>query len=123
MKLIASGVAICAGIMRSPSFSRDSSSTRMNMRPLRASSMTASMGETISLKVRRQGSSVFAIRALLLFRRRQKSLNVAREHVDFQVDPVAGLLAAQGGHLGRVGDEVDPEGGAGHLVDRQRDTV
>ena len=42
MKLIASGVAICAGMMRSPSFSRSSSSTRMNMRPLRASLMIAS---------------------------------------------------------------------------------
>ena len=39
MKLTASGVAICAGMMRSPSFSRPSSSTRMNMRPLRASLM------------------------------------------------------------------------------------
>ena len=42
MKLIASGVAICAGTTRSPSFSRSSSSTRMNMRPLRASSMICS---------------------------------------------------------------------------------
>ena len=43
MKLIASGVAICAGMTRSPSFSRPSSSTRMNMRPLRASLMIASV--------------------------------------------------------------------------------
>ena len=42
MKLIASGVAICAGMTRSPSFSRSSSSTRMNIRPLRASLMIAS---------------------------------------------------------------------------------
>ena len=42
MKLIASGVAICAGMMRSPSFSRSSSSTRMYMRPLRASLMIVS---------------------------------------------------------------------------------
>jgi hypothetical protein len=33
----------------------------MNMRPLRASSMISSIGETISLKVSRQGSSDFAI--------------------------------------------------------------
>ncbi|CEJ86811.1 exported hypothetical protein [Hyphomicrobium sp. GJ21] len=32
MKLTASGVAICVGIMRSPSFSRSSASTRMTMR-------------------------------------------------------------------------------------------
>ncbi len=43
MKLMASGVAIWAGITRSPSFSRSSSSTRMNIRPLRASSMISSI--------------------------------------------------------------------------------
>jgi hypothetical protein len=48
MKLIFSGVAIWAGMTRSPSFSRSSWSTRMNMRPLRASSMMSSMGEMAS---------------------------------------------------------------------------
>ena len=48
MKLIASGVAICAGMTRSPSFSRPSSSTRMNMRPLRASLMIASVPTSTS---------------------------------------------------------------------------
>ena len=45
MKLIASGVANCAGTTRSPSFSRSSSSTRMNIRPLRASSISSSAEE------------------------------------------------------------------------------
>ena len=45
MKLIASGVAIWAGMTKSPSFSRSSSSTRMNMRPLRASSIISSIEE------------------------------------------------------------------------------
>jgi len=48
MKLIACGVHICAGITRSPSFSRSSWSTRMYMRPLRASSMISSMVEIAS---------------------------------------------------------------------------
>jgi hypothetical protein len=48
MKLIFSGVAIWAGTTRSPSFSRSSWSTRMNMRPLRASSMMSSTGEIAS---------------------------------------------------------------------------
>ena len=48
MKLIASGVHICAGITRSPSFSRSSWSTRMNIRPLRASSMISSTEEIAS---------------------------------------------------------------------------
>ncbi len=48
MKVIAFGVHICAGITRSPSFSRSSWSTRMNMRPLRASSMMSSVEEMAS---------------------------------------------------------------------------
>ncbi len=41
MKLIASGVTRSAAIVRSPSFSRSSSSTRMTMRPARIASMAA----------------------------------------------------------------------------------
>ena len=52
MKLIAFGVHICAGITRSPSFSRSSWSTRMNIRPLRASSMISSIEEIASMIVR-----------------------------------------------------------------------
>ena len=48
MKLIAVGVHICAGTTRSPSFSRSSWSTRMNIRPLRASSMISSTEEIAS---------------------------------------------------------------------------
>jgi hypothetical protein len=48
IKFTASGVAISAGITRSPSFSRSSWSTRMNMRPLRASSMISSTEEIAS---------------------------------------------------------------------------
>jgi len=42
MKLMASGVAIWAGMTRSPSFSRSSSSARMTIRPLRNSSTVSS---------------------------------------------------------------------------------
>ena len=49
MKLITSGVAICAGMTRSPSFSRSSSSTRINIRPFRASSMISSIEEKIQI--------------------------------------------------------------------------
>ena len=45
MKLMASGVANWAGITRSPSFSRSSSSTRMNIRPARASAMMSAADE------------------------------------------------------------------------------
>lgn len=43
MKLMASGVTISAAMVRSPSFSRSSSSTRMTILPLRISSMASSM--------------------------------------------------------------------------------
>ena len=59
MKLIAAGVAICAGMIRSPSFSRSSSSTKTNILPLRASSMISSIGHSTgrsSLAVRKRSS-------------------------------------------------------------------
>ena len=46
MKLIASGVAICAGMTRSPSFSRSSASTSTTMRPFCMSSTISSMSAT-----------------------------------------------------------------------------
>ena len=45
MKLIASGVTLSAAIVRSPSFSRSSSSTTMTIRPARISAMASSMDE------------------------------------------------------------------------------
>ena len=48
MKFTACGVHICAGMHRSPSFSRSSWSTRMYIRPLRASSMISSTEEMAS---------------------------------------------------------------------------
>src|SRR5262249_745706 len=53
MKLIASGVTFSAAIVRSPSFSRSSSSTTMTMRPARMASMASS--------IRENGESFFAI--------------------------------------------------------------
>ncbi len=44
MKFTASAVANCAGITRSPSFSRSSSSTRMNIRPACASATISALG-------------------------------------------------------------------------------
>src|SRR5688500_1390050 len=44
MKLIASGVIFSAAIVRSPSFSRSSSSTTITMRPARTASIACSMG-------------------------------------------------------------------------------
>ena len=54
MKLIASGVANCAAIVRSPSFSRFSSSQTTTIRPRRMSSIASSMvakGESVFVSV------------------------------------------------------------------------
>ena len=44
MKLMASGVTFAAAIVRSPSFSRSSSSTTTIIRPARIASMASSIG-------------------------------------------------------------------------------
>jgi hypothetical protein len=44
MKLMASGVTCSASMARSPSFSREGSSTRMIMRPARSSARISGMG-------------------------------------------------------------------------------
>ena len=47
IKLMASGVAICAGTIKSPSFSLSGSSTKIYILPFLASSMISSMGEIL----------------------------------------------------------------------------
>ncbi len=66
MKLMASGVAIWPGMIRSPSFSRSSSSTRIYMRPLRASSMISSIGDRAgpALRSASQASSLRRVSAV-----------------------------------------------------------
>ena len=49
IKLIASGVAICAGTIKSPSFSLSGSSTSMYILPFLASSIISSIGEILIL--------------------------------------------------------------------------
>src|SRR5512132_2113790 len=110
MKLIAAGVAICAGMTRSPSFSRFSSSIRMNIRPLRASSMMSSMLD--SCAGRSKTSPVL-----------DQAGNISRQQVDFQVHPVARPGFAEGGDRERVRNDIDPETRSIHLVDGQRDAV
>src|SRR3954470_17504043 len=107
MKLIASGVAICAGMTRSPSFSRSSSSTRMNMRPLRASSISSS-GEDRK-PCRKRASSGLDMTKLL------HAGKITRKHVDFEVHLPARRERTDVGQwvergLGRgVRNDVDPD--------------
>src|SRR4051812_32421351 len=110
MKLIASGVAICAGMTRSPSFSRSSSSTRMNIRPLRASSISSS-GE--------ERKPCFSTASSGLGTKRLHALQIAGEHVDLEIDGPARLNRAQCSDGGGVGNEVEHEMHAlGPVLDR-----
>src|SRR6186713_2005023 len=104
MKLIASGVAICAGMTRSPSFSRSSSSTRMNIRPLRASSMISSGEERKPWRSRaRSGFCTIMLHAL----------QVAGKHVDLDIDRITGCEAPESGDGRSMRDDVDAEDDAG----------
>src|SRR5438132_1497394 len=102
MKLIASGVAICAGMMRSPSFSRSSSSTRMNMRPLRASSITSSGVDRKAWRSR-------ATLGLDDMPQLLHPAEIARQHVDLDVELAAGRKVAPCRHLLGMRDDVEPE--------------
>jgi hypothetical protein len=59
MKVIALGVAIWAGITRSPWFSGSPSSIKINIRPARASSRISSIGEMPD-EVRREATELAA---------------------------------------------------------------
>src|SRR6478672_8151087 len=93
MNAIASGVIASAAMMRSPSFSRSASSTTITISP-RAMAATAF---SISVK----GISFSLV---------EESLDVLGEHVDFEVDGIAGRLGAQRGDGEGVRDDGDVEG-------------
>src|SRR5688500_17808559 len=119
MKFIASGVAICAGMTRSPSFSRSSSSTRMNMRPFFASSMISSGVERKPWRSR-AGSAFSAVMTQLLH-----PSQIAGKDIDLDMDGTADADPVEGGDGGGMGNDVqDDVHGIGHifdLIDGERD--
>src|ERR1051326_5869517 len=100
MKAISAGVAFSAAIVRSPSFSRSSSSQTTTIRPARNSSSASSMVANGS------GKPVLARSARPLL---DESLHVFGDHVYFDVDGITNLLESKGGELSRVGNEGDAE--------------
>src|SRR5580704_16522387 len=117
MKLMASGVTNCPTIVRSPSFSRSSSSTRMTILPARMSAMALAM-RSVSL-----GSIVTTGRYLdsALGPHGQQAPNVARDEVHLQVDRVALAKRAEVGLLERVRDDGDVEAIGSDGVDGEAD--
>src|SRR5712671_2673503 len=95
MKLIASGVANCAAMVRSPSFSRSAASTTTTIFPWRMSSIAS--------------STVANWLAIV--------------HVDLEIHRVAGAEGAQCRLGERVRDQRNREPCAVERRDRERDTV
>ena len=122
MKLIASGVANWAAIVRSPSFSRSAASTTTTNLPARMSSIASSIvanglsrdGARASGAI---GPSYPAVTAL------DEALDVLREHVDLEVHLVAGREPGERGLGERVRDQRDREAVVVERGDRQRDAV
>src|SRR4029453_16381510 len=109
MKLIASGVTFSAAIVRSPSFSRSSSSTTTTIFPTRMSSTASGMllkGDTLSGPPRRQ-----------------ERLDILRDHVSLDVHAIADAGVAHRRMLKCIRDERDCEGAPGRPRDGQRDPV
>src|SRR3982751_4845666 len=108
MNATSSGVACWAAKIRSPSFSRSSSSTTMTGRPAAMSAIAPSMSLNIvdcPLPVA------------------EKLLHVLGDHVDLEVDRIADRLGSEDGQLERGRDQADGERVGGQLHDGQRDAV
>src|SRR6478752_3207710 len=76
-------VAFDAAMMRSPSFSRSSSSTTTTMRPAAISAIAWSMVSKVHC------SALLTDAPVLVGANRQQALHVLRNHIDFKVDRVA----------------------------------
>ena len=96
---IRSGVALLAAKIRSPSFSRFSSSTTTTALPAAMSAMARSM-ESIRTPTCCGSVMTRPSRALP-----EQLLDVLGEDVDLEVDPVADLAAAEGGAGEGLGDQ------------------
>src|SRR6185436_19306862 len=107
MKLIASGVTMSAAMVRSPSFSRSSSSTTITMRPARICS-TASGTDRCGL---------------LSGMRLHQAGDVFGDEVCLDVDTISRLSLAQARRGQGVGDEHDREDMAVNLVHGEADAV
>src|SRR5437763_7295941 len=94
-KAMFSGVAASAAMMRSPSFSRSSSSTTTTISPLAMAAMAFS---TLANPI-----------ACLPLPSGQQLLDVFGDQVDLQVDPVPRSLDPQRRHLGGVRDDRNGE--------------
>src|ERR1700709_2033743 len=118
MNAISSGVASSAAKMRSPSFSRSSSSMTTTALPDLTSAIARSTeSRRRELVMRRRSRSRTTGRGLWRPQRSggrslsglHQSGDVLGEHVHLQVDSIAGFAPTQGGGAQGLGDEPDLE--------------
>src|SRR5579859_216713 len=107
MKLMSSGRHFSAAMMRSPSFSRSSSSMITTMRP--AASSVRISSTLLSLAV--TGCAP------------EHALHIARHHVHLQVHLTARLIIAEDSVTHRVRDDVDVEDLVLHRVHREAHAI
>src|SRR5262245_127971 len=120
MKLIASGVANCAARVRSPSFSRFSSSQTTTILPRRMSSIASSMVAKALCCL------VLSLISLLLVKRWhawQHPADVAGQYVALDVHPIAGLRAAERRPLERLRDQRNLHRGLVEGGNREADSL
>src|SRR5262245_11673194 len=120
MKLIASGVANWAAIVKSPSFSRSAASTTTTKRPALISSIASSTVANPVVTSWCIARIVYPSPATL---GAEQPLDVLRQHVHLEVDGIARSQVAERGHRERVRDERDGKGVRFQLSDRERDAV
>src|ERR1700736_843729 len=110
MKFTSCGRTRSAAMMRSPSFSRSSSSMITAILPRRRSSRISSIVLSAGI-----GS--------LLFSFRHEPFQITGDHVDFDVDAVVDFKLPERGDRKGMGNDVDVEATAVDLVDGQTDAV
>src|SRR6266850_2869810 len=127
MKLTASGVIFSAAIVRSPSFSRSSSSTTMIIRPARIAATASPMEANGEAFLR---APLAISMCCFMFGRRQCQAGELRSahdifphHVAFEVHAIAELRGAQVRVLDRIRNDHHVEAILAETGDRQADPV
>src|ERR1700679_2113791 len=103
-----------AAMMRSPSFSRSSSSMITAILPARRSTRISSMVLNLLMSLTLLGSIVWL---------RDQPLEISRDHVNFDVRSGSDRKIAERRDLARVGNDVHIEAAPGHLIDRETDAI
>src|SRR3984885_6168436 len=110
MKFTSCGPTLSAAMIRSPSFSRSSSSMITAILPRRRSSRISSIVLNVDI-------------GFLLFGSRHEPIQIAGNYVNFNIDAVADFELAERGHFMGMRNDIDVEAPALDGVDGQAHAV